>query len=320
MLFDKIEKAYKNNIYRRADADGAVFYFSCEDFEGLNREAHPFVSSDGHGLSGYFYYYDNFKTGRIVIFEHGMGSGHRGYMKEIEMLARHGYLVFAYDHTGCIESGGETTGGFVQSLKDLNDAVNTIKADARYGGWDISVVGHSWGGFSALNITALHPEISHIVAISGFVSVKRVLKQFFGGVLWLFGRKIYAKEQQTNPKFIGFDAIATLADTKAKVLIMHSRDDKTLSFKQHFGVMKKALGNRENITFAEIDGKNHNPNYTEDAVEYMAAFFAEYQQALKENALADDESKKNFVAKFDWERMTKQDDDVWTLIFAALES
>ncbi|MBQ9939545.1 MAG: alpha/beta fold hydrolase [Oscillospiraceae bacterium] len=320
MLFDKIESAYKNNVYRRADADGSIFYFSCGDFEGLQQKAYPFKSSDGHSLSGYFYYYDGFKADRIVIFEHGMGSGHRGYMKEIEMLARHGYLVFAYDHTGCMESGGETTGGFVQSLKDLNDAVNTLKADPTYCKADLSVVGHSWGGFSTLNITALHPEISHIVAISGFVSVKRVLKQFFGGALWLFGRKIYAKEQQANPKFIGFDAISTLADTKAKVLIMHSRDDKTLSFKQHFGVMKKALGNRENITFVELDGKGHNPNYTEDAVKYKDAFFAEYQQALKENALTDDDAKQAFVAKFDWNRMTKQDDDVWTLIFAALES
>lgn len=83
-------------------------------------------------------------------------------MKEIERLCRAGYAVLSYDHTGCMESGGTSPKGLAQSLCDLNDCIKAIKADTRFLGIDISVVGHSWGAFSTLNITSLHPEISHI--------------------------------------------------------------------------------------------------------------------------------------------------------------
>ena len=319
MIFEKIEKIYRDKIYNRVDADGSIFYFSNEDFEGLQKNAYPFRSSDGHTLSGYFYFYEGFQTERIVVFDHGMGSGHRGYMKEIELLARRGYLVFAYDHTGCMESGGETTGGFVQSLKDLNDAINIIQKDEQYRRCDLSVVGHSWGGFSTLNIAAFHPEVSHLVAISGFISVQQVLKQFFSGVAGWVGRKLYKKELAANPRFAGCTALTSLKKTAAKVLILHSRDDKTLSCKLHFDVMRKKLGGMPNITFKEVDGKGHNPNYTEDAVKYKDAFFAEYQELLKENALATEEAKAAFVAKHDWNRMTAQDMSVWQWIYDTLE-
>jgi len=245
MIFKKIEEMYRKQVYGRADENGCVFYFSHKDFIGLQQEAYPFVSAKGHRMQGYFYYYENFTEGRLVLFEHGMGSGHRGYMKEIEMLAKHGYLVYAYDHTGCMESGGETTGGFVQSLIDLNDAVSALKKHDIYGNWDISVMGHSWGGFSAMNICALHPEISHVVAMSGFRSVREMLHQVFGGLLSFAEKKLYALGEQENPNFIGYDAAVSLKHTNAKVLLFHSEDDKVVSIKNILQPLKKNLQGRK---------------------------------------------------------------------------
>lgn len=99
------------------------------------------------------------------------------------MLARHGYLVFAYDHTGCMESGGECTNGFAQSLNDLDTCLKTLKADSKYEKMRFSVVGHSWGAFSTMNVAALHPDLRHVVAMCGFVSVSQMLHQNFGGIL-----------------------------------------------------------------------------------------------------------------------------------------
>ena len=171
MLQKFVEKMYRGRVYTRADDNGCVFYFSKEDFPGLKGEEFVFSSSLGHRLAGSFYYYEGFDEERLIMFEHGMGSGHRGYMTEIERLCRGGYRVFSYDHTGCMRSGGETTNGFAQSLRDLDDAVKALKADERYKNLRLSVVGHSWGGFSALNSTAIHPGIEKVVAMSGFVSV-----------------------------------------------------------------------------------------------------------------------------------------------------
>lgn len=311
MSLNIIKDLFEDAVYKRADDNGAVFYFTYKDFDGLNSEPFSFSSCDGHSLQGYFYYYDNPIENRLVIFEHGMGSGHTGYMKEIEMLARHGYLVFAYDHTGCMESGGETTGGFVQSLKDLNDAVNAIRTKEEYKHIDISVIGHSWGGFSTMNICKLHPEISHIVAMSGFISVESFLKQILGG----FYKKIYAQEEKQNPEFIKYNAIDSLADTKAKVLIIHSADDSTVKCSSSFDVLYEKLKNKENIRFLKLSGKKHNPNYTKQAVEYKDDFFLEYRKSMKRNLLDTDEKKLNFKNRFDWDKMTEQDNEIWDIIF-----
>ena len=319
MLYNKIRSVYRSQIYTRSDDIGAVFYFSSDDFNGMIKEPYPFTSSDGHKLSGYFYHYGSPKPGRIIVFDHGMGSGHRGYMKEIEQLARRGYLVFAYDHTGCMESGGDSTGGFLQSLKDLNDALTTLKADKKYKDCTYSVVGHSWGAFSTLNICALHPDVTHICAMSGFISLEAVLRQFFGGIMWIFGRRILKEETASNPKFAAYNAADSLKDSSVKALIIHSDDDHTVDCAKHFGVMEKALAHKDNIKFLKVTGKAHNPNYTEAAVRYKDEFFADFKQAMSDGSLVFDEDKKKFKGSYDWNRMTMQDDKLWNVIFKHLE-
>ena len=133
MLFEKyIVNTFKKQMYNRCDDTGVAYYFSADNFEGLNKENFVFTARAGHNLQGYFYWYENPMENRLVIFEHGMGGGHRSYMREIETIAKKGYLVFAYDHTGCMESGGETTGGFSQSLMDLDDVLTALKRKEAY--------------------------------------------------------------------------------------------------------------------------------------------------------------------------------------------
>ena len=316
MFYKAIRNAYRGMIYPRADDNGAVFYFSADDFEGLAQEPFSFSSSDGHFLQGYFYSYPNAKADRLIVFEHGMGSGHRGYLREIELLAKEGYLVFAYDHTGCMESGGESTGGFVQSLKDLDDALVALKAEKELHDRKISVIGHSWGGFSTLNIAALHPDLHSVVALSGFLSVEQMLNQFFGGILMRgVGKKLLLEESQANPNWISCNAIDALSDTTVKALVIHSADDPVVKCDQHFDVLQKALEGKENITFLKVNGKRHNPNYTADAVAYKDAFFAIYKKELKKKHLTSDAEKASFVKRFDWKRMTEQDMALWKTIF-----
>lgn len=319
MIFEKVEQIYRDMLYKRADDNGCIYYFSADDFYGLHKYAYPFRSSLGHNLSGYFYWYDNPVKKRVIVFDHGIGSGHRGYMREIETLARHGYLVFAYDHTGCMESGGETTGGFSQSLMDLDDALNTLKKEKRLKRYEFSVIGHSWGAFSTLNIVALHPDIKKTVAISGFISLDKILRQYMPGLLGIFRTKLYKKELEANPLYARFDAIKTLKKTKSKVLVIHSDDDKTVKPKFSFDIMKKKLGKKPNIEFVEVSGKAHNPNYTEDAVAYKDEFFSIYKKCLRKNVFKTEDDKKRFKESFDWKRMTEQDEVVWSVIFEHLD-
>lgn len=318
-MFNKfVEKIYRSNVYQRADDNGCVVYFTKDDFEGLKGEDFSFGSSLGHNLEGSFYYYDGYKTDRLIIFDHGMGSGHTGYMTEIERLCREGYRVFSYDHTGCMKSGGETTNGFAQSLRDLDDAIKALKSDERYKDLKFSVMGHSWGAFSSLNISALHPDIEKIVAMSGFIAVPQIIKGFFSGILSSYGKMITDIETKSNPEYIKYNAVDTLKNTRSQVLVIHSDDDKTVKKENNFDILERELKGRENIKFLRLNGKNHNPNYTEDAVAYKDKFFAEYTKALKKKALSTDEQKKAFKEKYDWKRMTAQDEEVWKKIFEFL--
>lgn len=320
MIFLKqIEKIYRRQVLTRFKDYGTVYYFSEKDFPGLKKYPLDFKSSEGQKLQGYFYCYDRPVANRLVVFDHGMGGGHRSYFREIETLCKKGYLVFSYDHTGCMESEGENTRGFSQSLSDLDCCIKTIKAIPDLEGCDISVMGHSWGGFSSMNIPALHPEISHVVAMSGFVSVEEMLKQIFFGIKSFYGY-FYAIEEKNNPVFSKTNTVESLKNTETKVLIIHSRDDKTVNGKKHFEVIKKGLSENRNVEFLLLDGKNHNPNFKPEAVAYKDKFFRDLSKKLKKKELKTEKQKKAFVESYDWWKMTAQDEKVWEKIFDFLES
>ena len=314
-----MEKLYRNNLFIRNDNPNGIYYFSASDFEGLRSCGYTFRSCMGHDLKGYFYYYENPAVDRLVVFDHGMGNGHRAYMREIERLAKAGFLVFSYDHTGCMESGGENTNGFAQSLKDLNDCITVLKKEVALSGRSISVVGHSWGGFSTMNIAALHPDITHVVAMSGFISVRQILEQTFAGPLKFARKSLYELEKRSNPEFVEFDAVKTLSQTGAKVLLIASDDDTVVKKQFHYDVLHAALSGKENIRFLLTHNKGHNPAYTCDAVRYKDVFFAAFQKAVKKKKLQTPAQQKAFMDTYDWYRMTEQDDAVWNVMIEHLK-
>ena len=272
----------------------------------------------GHTLKGYIYSYENQKPQRLIVFDHGFGGGHLAYMKEIEKLCRHGYRVFAYDHTGCMTSGGESPNGLSQSLSDLNDCLSAIKSDAKFSGLSISVVGHSWGAFSTMNITALHPEVTHVVAMCGFVSAEKMIESFFSGLLSAYRRAVLRLETEANPRFSTFNAANSLKNSSVKALLIYSEDDKLCRI-THYEILKEALGAKDNVSFMLVSRKGHNPNYTENAVKLLSEFSKERAKLARKKNLSREE-KERFVASFDWEKMTEQDERVWKRIFEHLDS
>jgi len=316
MLYRFVKKYYHSVVYSRNDADGTLHYFSAADFAGLKAVPYSFSSSLGHTLNGFFYSYPDPIPGRLVIFEHGMGGGHTAYMKEIELLCRKGLMVLAYDHSGCMSSEGDTTGGFARSLRDLDDCLNSLQKMRGFARLDISVMGHSWGGFSAMNIGALHPEVRRIVALSGFTSVRDIIEQNFKGLLKNTGNRLWLEAKAEDPEYARIEAFESLKKTPARVLLIHSEDDQTVSV-AGFDRLKTALEHHANLTFLRVRRKGHNPNYTEAAVKYKNEFFAIYPKEKKK--LRTEEEKAAFVAAFDWHRMTEQDPLVWEHIYKALE-
>jgi fermentation-respiration switch protein FrsA (DUF1100 family) len=169
-----------------------------------------------------------------------------------------------------------------------------------------------------MNIGALHPEITHLVVLSGFISVEKIVNQSFSGPLKFFRKGILELERQMNPVFAEADGVRSLRDTQAKVLVIHSEDDPMVSMKFHFEELRTLLGGMKNIRFLAQKGKFHNPTYTDEAVVYKDKFFADFQKAR--SGLKTPEQKKAFMEGFNFRKMTEQDQAVWKEITDHLNS
>jgi dipeptidyl aminopeptidase/acylaminoacyl peptidase len=179
-------------------------------------------------------------------------------------------------------------------------------------------MGHSWGAFSTLNISALHPEISHIVAMCGFVSVANMVETFFSGLLKGYRKAVFALEKKSNPRFAEFNAVQSLSDSAVKALLIYSEDD-PLCRRVHYDTLKAGLEGKETIRFLLVNKKQHNPNYTEEAVALLGEFGKARARLTRKNN-ASKEEKAAFVKSFDWDKMTVQDEAVWKEIFAHLDN
>ena len=182
------------------------------------------------------------------------------------------------------------------------------------------MIGHSWGAFSTMNIPYFHNDIKKLVAISGFVSVEKILKQTFKGILKCAYNDIYNIEKQSNPNFVTVDACDSLRKFQGKALLIYSKNDKVVNYKHHYNYLYENFKNSSNIKFLLVNNKNHNPNYTEEAVKYKDEFFKIYTKALKQNKLNTLEQKQQFKNSFDWNKMTNQDVNVWNQIFEVFDN
>ena len=88
----------------------------------------------------------------------------------------------------------------------------------------------------------------------------------------------------------------------------------------HHGILSKALEGKQDVKILLEESKGHNPNYTADAVAYLAEYTADLTRLLIDKKLTTAEEKAAFRSKWDWNRMTQQDEKVWTEIFKTLDA
>ena len=321
MIFtNKILSIYKNKLLKRRDPDGRAHVFTKEEFDGLLSKEYAFSGDIGQTLSAFLYYRGEPRRDRLIMLDHGMGCGHNSYLKEIDVLTANGYTVFTYDHTGTMLSGGEDIGGFSQSLSDLDRAVRFVRSLPEYKDAELSVIGHSWGGFSTMNIPGLHPEISHVVALSGFISTKAIQNQVTKGLLRLYRPTLYNLERERLPDYSDYDGRVSLRNANTKALIVHSKDDKTCLYNEHFIPLSKALSENGRVKFLTLDEKGHYPQYTKEAVKYKHAFNKDVKERQKKRLIDTEEAKQKLLESYDFHKMHEQDMELWQIIFEFLES
>ena len=287
----------------RSDKNPMLKYFTAEDF---NLTAQPVDLPKG--LKGAIYSKaDVPQKDKLIIFCHGMGPGHIAYTTEIAYCCNFGYSVLAVDSRGCNLSQGKNMKGMYSGVQTAISAIDFAKEK---GYKDISLVGHSWGAYSAL-CASKRRKVNKVVAISApntpattiaegartLGSLPRPLVAVLHPFWWLVNLFKYgAKGNSSASKSAKRNATPTL--------LIHGDKDKVVTLKK--SAFNKAKGG--NITKLLAEGKAHNPYNTENAEVKLA----ELSEKLKKNEFAE-------IMKFDFKAATEEDEAVMKNILNFLE-
>ena len=318
MLFSKIIKKKFDAVLGRYDGDPAYHYDAVTDFPELSCQPFDIQGDRNVMLKGAFYYVGQLQPEKLIVFDHGIGAGHLAYLKEIAYLAKNGYTVYSYDHTGCVATGGTGIMGFAQGINDLDHVLTALQKDPRFSTVPRKVMGHSWGGYAAMNAAALHPEVTHVVSLAGFLSARSLVEQYIPKAFLKYSREVMDRERQHNPTYTDMDARDSLLHSQTRLLHLQSRDDVKVKFELCTDLLTTALAGRPHTEFVVVDHKNHDPQRTEAAAAANTAMLQELEQERKKHRLDTPAQQDAFRAAHDWDKITEQDPAIWNKILAFL--
>ena len=306
-----ISKMYEKDFLKRYDKDEAIPYYCPDDFPGLICEPDSFVNSAGASIRYFKYCYPGYDAGKLILFCPGMGPGHTAYLAEIETICRAGLRVLTLDYTGCGSSGGEKMDSVNAPTRDAVELTELLRPEA-----ELIPVGHSLGGYTALNIAHLNDSVKRAVIISGFVSIADEMMGFVK--LRLLANRVRRFEKKLDPRYGALDNLDYLASTPDKILWFHSTDDPMVNYKYNAGKVLKL--DNPNLRVVTVEGKKHNPQYTSEALGTMNAWIGEYYRRIAEKQLETPEARKEYFSDKPIGRMTEQDPAVWDEIIKFIKA
>ena len=245
-----IKRLYKKGLLIRYDKDGIIPYLSNLDFEGLKKEEFSFKNSKEAEIACFSYFYDGFRQDKVVVFCHGLGAGHTGYMAEINELCKNGFKVITLDYMGCDKSEGDSLPSINEPTRDIIELLDYLKLKE-----EVVLVGHSLGGYSVLNVMSRRKDITCAVVMSGFISVEKELAVLVK--LPLFARSLTKYEKKLEPVYTDELIMDYLKNTTDHILFIHSKDDQMVPYETSTAIVEGL--NNPNFDFLIVEGKKHNP-------------------------------------------------------------
>jgi len=259
---------------RRYDGSAALPYWGASD---LGIEERPFAFTSGQWvLRGSKYFNKSAKPRALVVFFHGIGDGRASYIKEISALVKEGYLVYAYDNTGCMESEGPYIYSLGQTQKDQKAFFNWLDEDSESRNLKRFVIGHSWGGYGALMATNPAFKVEKCVSLAGFARLSDVyisfIKPKFLHKFWFLMHLVLINQS-------GFKAdesvIKVLKKTNSKVLYIQGDADDMVLPEVGYEALQKEFGISGKIKFLIIPHRRHYIFKSQAAEEYVSKILKE---------------------------------------------
>ena len=305
-----ISRRYIKDFVCRYEKQVGVPYYSVSDFKGLKEEKASFNNSKGTEIHYFYYYYDNYKEDKIILFLPGIGPGHVSYFKEIATFAKRGYKVLTLDYTGCGESKGEYLGSLNMPTRDVVDLLNLLNLQER-----IYLIGHSLGGYTALNVANIRKDVDTAVIISGFLDMKSLLDTFTKSNF--ITKHLLKYEKKVNPEYYPINNIEYLKTTKDKLFIIQSDDDGMIPYDISLQVVESL--NNPHLKLLHMSGRKHNPTYKDSAVKYMSEVFLSFELLIKNKVIKTNEDRIDYFKNVSIDMLTEQDEDLYDEIIKFIE-
>ena len=276
VIFFIVRKEHRNLFFHRCEPNNNIKSYTLDDFN-LETEAYN-VDADGKTIRGYFYKNKILYPNKLVVFCHGMFSCKNDYIQDIAYIANKGFLVYGFDYLGTHESDGMLS-GFGNSIYSTDMVLKKLEDDAKFKDFDIYLIGHSWGGFAVTNVIKFHPNIKGVVGLAPMTSIVEQLH--FGSKIPRFIGKIFLLyDKHYCGSYSSMHSEESLKDYKGDILIIQSVDDNMVPYKSSLGLIKNALGERDNVSYIINEGRKHNPYYTLDSAIKLNQFYKEIKEAL----------------------------------------
>ena len=108
--------------------------------------------------------------------------------------------------------------------------------------------------------------------------------------------------------------IKYLETAEDNILFIQSIDDEMVPYETSLKIAEEI--NNPHIKTIKMEGRKHNPNYTEEAVQYMNQVFGAFNRRVMDKKIASDEERINYFKDVSIARLTEQAQKLFDQIFA----
>lgn len=299
-----------NKVFgRRFDGAPSLPYYHGDDL-GLEEEPFFFYSQHNWKLYGSRYYIKGKKFKGLIVFFHGLGDGRASYVKSIYLLAKEGYLVYAYDNTGCMESEGNKIYAFEHTAIDQRYFFEWLDKDPKAKGLRRYSVGHSWGGYGAAISAKKEYKIEKVIDIAGFNSPLDITMKKFPKCLRFLRPFVWFNFKIASGKYGCNSAVDILKKSPAKVLYIQGKDDEAVTLEDGYIPLHNAFKDNSRFEFILKDKRGHSV--------YKSSRAEEYCNTIMKKGITEISTTKKI--EMDIKKATEEDKEIWKAIFSFLES
>jgi dipeptidyl aminopeptidase/acylaminoacyl peptidase len=255
---------------------------------------YSYTSRDGTQLKGYLTMPPGNKNAGlplVTLMHNGpFARSAMDYNWMAQMLAANGYAVFQSNFRGSAgygnafhDAGYGQWGNTVRH--DLDDGVKALVAQGIANPKKVCIFGSGFGGYSALLTASLSPDLyactGAYAAISNpatyMVNIKRRMGNRSRTVIRL--EHIFQGEDNST----ALDDISPAAhaqNIKAKVLLMHSKDDRQIQIGQSRTMLRKLKNAGVDVSFVELNGSDHDMDQEETRIKVGKALLTFLKKSL----------------------------------------